>query len=351
MAPFARETSIASSATLGHRARRRAQAPAPSSSRATAGSEDVCMTDVETVSVDPRMNRRFIVGIDYGTTNSSASYAIVHGDAQELSRSDIHHITNFDSDPFEEDPFSSPSKEVPSVVWYPEEKVRTEDPLSYNSAHERRVRMEIEDQENSESVEEDGEREEGVGANGEHTNHKEKPSYYSREVPENMRWGFEGQPSSTFSNASEFLNARNSPIQWAKLQLADKKYRAGYSKRSQRSFYTLRSASVVRVELDFITDFLTCFFKHIKKELHENEGLQDNEPVEMILCLPVLWPSKARRRMYEAMSIAMKTSGLGANYIDDISMLYEPEAAAAYVLSDGFDMMVSGSTGPYQCTR
>lgn len=294
------------------------------------------MTDVE--------KRRFIIGVDYGTAYSSASYAVVYGDSRELGRSDIRHITNFDDDPFDQDRYSSPSKDVASVVWYPDEEVRNADPLSYDTAEERMAHIQIDHQETSWPVEEDEESVAYIGENGEHTNQQMKSPPYSRNTPDTVRWGFGAQPSSRLSNASEFLSKRNSPIQWAKLQLADGKFRAGYSQKSQKSFYALRSSSVVTKELDFITDFLTCFFKHIKKELREKEDLLDDEPVEMVLCVPVCWSCKARRKMYDAMSMAMKQSGLGADCIDDMYMVHEPEAAAAYFLGEESDIMVRSSS-------
>jgi len=341
MAPFLRDPSVASSATLRSTPIGRTPAPTPSSAHATAGSEDVCMTDADSTAAG-RANRRFIVAIDYGTTNSSASYAIPDNPL-ELRREQVQYITNYPKDPLTDllpaSIHQNSSNEVPSEVWYPDEDVQNADPFRYDIADARIVDTEADDDENYEHVNENEETADRAW---------ERPKTYWRDVPDTVRWGFDAHPSATYSNASEFLNNRNSPIKWAKLQLADGKLRAGYPMKTRKSYNALKYHRVVRKELDFITDFLTCLFKHIKTELQNKHDLQDDEPVEMVLCVPVIWSCKARRDMHAAMAVAMKNSELGttrSGCVEDLFIVSEPEAAAAYVLDEEYDIMVRDSPG------
>ena len=304
--------------------------------RSIASSEDVCMTDADSATAGHGANRRFIVAVDYGTTNSSASYAILDG-TLELCRDQIRNITNYPKDPLIDLlPVSvrqNSNNEVLSEVWYPDEHIQNADPFGCNTADTKT---------DDGNYEHDNENEDTANRA------QEEPNTYWRDVPHAVRWGFDAQPSATYSNASEFLDHRNSPIKWAKLQLANDKLRAGYTMKTRKSYYALRRRGVVRKELDFITDFLTCLFKHIKTELQNKHDLQDDEPVEMVLCVPVIWSCKPRRDMHAAMAVAMKNSGLGTtrlSCVDDLFIVSEPEAAAAYVLDEEFDIMVRRSPG------
>lgn len=292
------------------------------------------MTDAGTVAAGNCSKRWFIIAVDYGTTNSSASYAIANN-SRDLRREQVQYITNYPNDPVTEDPcLQISSNEVPSEVWYPNEEIRNANPFGYNIAgtwigdggvdEEENIENDFEDQQASNR---------GQG----------RSKTYDRIVPAITRWGFDAQPSATFSKASEFLSYRNSPIKWAKLQLASGQLRTGYPMKTRKSFNVLRRHGIVRKELDFITDFLTCFFKHIKAILEENHELNCNDVVEMVLCVPVIWSCKARRDMHAAMAVAIKNSGLGttsAGCVDNLFIVSEPEAAAAYVLDEEYEIMV-----------
>lgn len=295
-------------------------------------------------------DRRFIIAIDYGTTNSSASYAIVSNDTQDLSRGNVRTISNFPAGPFR-DPRRRLdqqilSDEVPSEVWYPEEEIK----------HQLGLDDFVIGEEDAQELEVGEQEQESDSLNGQATGqNKRKAKTYWRTHPANVRWGFEARPSHALSAASDFLNHRNSTVKWAKLQLADPDayQKKGYPPQTRKAFNTLRYHGIVRKELDFITDFLTCFLKHIKQELQMAHGLREDESVEMVLCVPVCWSCKARRDMQAATIVAMKNAGLGTSEsLYNMFMVTEPEAAAAYVLDDKYDLIkVRCPDNSHHCQR
>ena len=336
MPPFSRDQSVASSATIG-RTPGRSEAPNPSLANPTADSEDIPMPDAEDTAADCHGGRRFIVAVDYGTTNSSASYAIVDDTTQVLDREHVHCIANFPEDPLF-DPsrpprFRNHSNEVPSEVWYPGDDIT--DAIPFYDRAETSIA-------NPESSMDEGN--EGENPNGETEGQdRKRAKTYWRDVPDVVRWGFDARPSLQYSNASGFLSKRNAPVKWAKLQLADNPIKAGYPVQTRKSYNVLKHHRIVRKELDFITDFLTRLFQHIKKELQDNHDLQDGELVEMVLSVPVIWSCKGRRDMYAAVLVAMKNANLGvgrSGHVEDLFDVPEPEAAAAYVLDGDYDIMV-----------
>jgi hypothetical protein len=67
--------------------------------------------------------------------------------------------------------------------------------------------------------------------------------------------------------------------------------------------------------------------------------------LETILCVPAIWSQKACRDMQTAMAIAMGQAGFPGvdvedNNIDNLFIVSEPEAAAAFVLADSRDISV-----------
>jgi hypothetical protein len=109
----------------------------------------------------------------------------------------------------------------------------------------------------------------------------------------------------------------------------------------------LKRRQMINDEVDVIADYLTQLFKHAKQQIQHTLDTSDMTPIEHVLCVPIVWSSKALRKMQLAMKCAIERSSLGT--MENLFLVSEPEAAAAYVLqkSDevnvGFDSLLNRS--------
>ena len=102
----------------------------------------------------------------------------------------------------------------------------------------------------------------------------------------------------------------------------------------------LKQKGFIKGYEDLIGDYLQQLFIHTKAMLQDSRVLMDNMPIEFVLCVPAVWPSKASRIMQAAMCKAVELSGLGSvtdNGLDNLFIVSEPEAAAACVLEEDSD--------------
>lgn len=93
-----------------------------------------------------------------------------------------------------------------------------------------------------------------------------------------------------------------------------------------------------RAHVSVISDYLTCLLRHAKSEL-QAAGLYPGYEVEVVLCIPAIWSQQACRDMQRALARALKQANfegvdIQQNSIDNLFVVSEPEAAAAYVLEN-----------------
>jgi hypothetical protein len=110
------------------------------------------------------------------------------------------------------------------------------------------------------------------------------------------------------------------------------------------TLHELKRRKIIKDPLDVIADYLTCLLRHAKSEL-ASAGFDDSYKLETILCVPAIWTQKACRDMQTAMAKAMGLAGFQGvdvqdNSIEDLFIVSEPEAAAAFVLVNSRDIMV-----------
>lgn len=114
----------------------------------------------------------------------------------------------------------------------------------------------------------------------------------------------------------------------------------------------LKRLRLIKQNTDVIGDYLKQLFEHTKSELQRLNEYSVNIPIEFVLCVPAVWPSKACRIMQEAMNNAAKRSELSSlvnDSLDNLFIVSEPEAAAACVLAeDNNDIYVGYSSISYQ---
>jgi hypothetical protein len=99
----------------------------------------------------------------------------------------------------------------------------------------------------------------------------------------------------------------------------------------------LKKSRLIKQDTDVISDYLEQLFKHTKDELRRLNEYSSSIPIEFVLCVPAVWPSRACRVMQAAMSAAAERSELGSlvnGSLDNLFIISEPEAAAACVLAE-----------------
>jgi hypothetical protein len=314
MAPLFRDQSVASSATI-----QLASVAEDDSARATVGTEDICMTDTDLPAGFDR--KHLIIAIDYGTTFSSVAFASLQRKGQELSLSQIKTIRKYPGDRT-----PTPINEVPTEIWYPDPEAPDDDPW-----HD----IDLLNHGFSDNSDEEYDRSRAD------TTH----AYATVPQPfrENTRWGYGVRERLRFPDSPAYRGQRNVPITLAKLLLDRSANTRAVRKHLRQTLSGLKKCNIIQNDEDVIADFLTCLFRFTKEKLEEQFYLIDNPTIELVLCVPAIWTPRARRKMHQAMAIAVKRTGLGQtrnNCIENLFIVSEPEAAAAFVLHGNYEIQV-----------
>jgi hypothetical protein len=99
----------------------------------------------------------------------------------------------------------------------------------------------------------------------------------------------------------------------------------------------LKRSKAIRQDADVIRDYLEQLLRHTKSQLQLSGAYGDNTPVEFVLCVPGVWPSRARLTMQESLAAAAQRAAFGTlvcNNFDNLFIVSEPEAAAACVIEE-----------------
>lgn len=265
-----------------------------------------------------------IVATDFGTTFSSVAFAINEGGR----RPRVKMVANYPDDPRISQ--GRPSLEVPTESWYPDAGQLAELNSPDTDAH-------VDDEESmdlygtSDQEEEDDHRlndsEEESGALD--TGPPER-------VSRNFLWGYGIQQKLTFPDMDRKQFDR---IARSKLLLDTGDHTQQVRTELRPVIKRLRRRRIINEEVDVIADYLTQLFNHAKEQIHNTLEIPDSTPIEHVLCVPIVWSSKALRKMQLAMKCAIQDSGLGM--IENLFLVSEPEAAAAYVLGQSDEVNVS----------
>jgi hypothetical protein len=111
---------------------------------------------------------------------------------------------------------------------------------------------------------------------------------------------------------------------------------------------SLKTKELIQDVNDLYTHYLTHLLENARVQLEEKGELDDDPPVEFILCVPAKWPIKGSRILQHAMEKAVKGAGFGTRAQDSVSNLFlvtEPEAAAACVLAENRNTIYVSYTG------
>ncbi|GES65706.1 HSP70 family protein [Aspergillus terreus] len=237
---------------------------------------------------DSQQCRRFVVGLDFGTTFSSVSVACVQqtddGKDIEVQPFDIWSVCDYPDSP---SMYNDNRADVPTECFYPAGAPYREPIMHLNMTyHEdgtlRKKSTERESNESSVDCQVDG--------NMEHTDGE--PDFMDIDMPlGDYYWGYELQNEKIIGN---------------------------------------------KRETDIIADYLERVFQHTKEQMENRHEYKEGEPVEFALCIPAIWTRKACRTMQQAMTAALHRVRFITDKFHDVSNLFivhEPEAASAYVLA------------------
>jgi hypothetical protein len=274
---------------------------------------------------------RLIIAVDFGTTYSAVSYVpLFQGHSSNGVHShSIRSIRNYPESYF--NPDNQMVAEVPTEVLYPLNKRFREEESSNITNQSVANGLDNEAHENA--------------SNPIFTLNSEHADQYGLDEDDNMtesfsddqfRWGY--QVHELWSLPSAHSDSSNQPLSRFKLLLDHSPITEALRNRVQRTVDELQKQKIVSGTICVIADFLTYLLKHTEKEL-QSEGYDDSFQREIVLCVPAIWTQQACRHMQTSMAMAMtqaKFQGVDVetNSIENLFIVSEPEAAAAYVLTD-----------------
>lgn len=277
-------------------------------------------------------SERLIIAVDFGTTFSSVAYTTVNKDSARdplrlvdikciSSYPDNRHVTNNHG-------LESSREDVPTELWYNLGVLKGGRPSTSHTSGTHSVPT--------------GDSEADSELDGEYTDDDDRGHYP-------LLWGFGVQK---YLRKMDIPKDGTTRLTCFKLML-DKERSQTATVRDEilPVLKKLKKSKVVRDVENLIKDYLEQLFIHTKDELQGLKLLKDNTTIELVLCVPAVWPSKACRIMQAAMLEAVQLSGLGTwtnNTLDNLFIISEPEAAAACVLAeDNNDIYVSYSSVAY----
>ncbi|THC88294.1 hypothetical protein EYZ11_012257 [Aspergillus tanneri] len=289
------------------------------------------MTDTMS-ETEPLQSRRFIVGLDFGTSFSSVSVLCLNDPQLQSSHavlSDIWNICNYPEAPS----YHNDNRiEVPTECFYPGGVPKHRKPVTHL-----KMTYEGEALSNEDQFEQ---------RNDEHTDGalvdsamNDIDEYEYMDIDNQLGeyyWGYEVQGAMMRHDDLSACKPRR--LCRFKLLLDQsnltRNIRANLSSRLDK----IQEEGVISKEreVDIIADYLYSLFQHTREQMRAKYGYTSGEQVEFALCIPAIWTRKACRIMQRAMTAALHWAEFlteAYHDVDDLFIIHEPEAAAAYVLA------------------
>ncbi|KAI9056206.1 hypothetical protein LZ554_001134 [Drepanopeziza brunnea f. sp. 'monogermtubi'] len=275
--------------------------------------------------------RKFVIGLDYGTTFTSVAY-VAHAIDDKTPRFSSREVKNIINWP--EDGNGGARAQVPTEMFYSPVPI---------------FRVSNQDSDESESEDDDQ-------APINHPVSRSRAfSISSHEEPLGHLWGYEATHQKYAANIERGTMGH---VQRAKLMLVDSKHTAGDRKmlRPQLEFLigkrTIRKHSKTDgVNLDdvqdVIADFLVNILSHTRQQLIELEDLSDDCPVSFSITVPIIWSPRASRIFQASMQEAIDRTKFGT--LAQLFIVSEPEAAATFLLGNSHTMLAGESFTILDC--
>lgn len=292
------------------------------------------------------IRRRFIIGIDYGTTFTSVSYHASREDDPEslVFPNQIGIIRRWPCDSMK-----GVNMQVPTESWYssvPQARALAKGQFE-NSDSEW-------ESENADGPEVAPKAQNSV---------RPTDSTLDHEASLEFLWGYQ-VPYQRFREYSTRNLDRH--IERAKLMLVSSKHTVKDRQRLRPQLNRLINAGIIRKfskreepdardAQDIIADFLVPVLRHTHEQLVKFEDFHSNNcSVSFALTVPTIWSSKSSRVLQYALDDAIRVTGfgtLGHGSVDNLFVVSEPEAAAAYLLGNSRDMLVGISRAQFGTER
>lgn len=154
-----------------------------------------------------------------------------------------------------------------------------------------------------------------------------------RDPEQIFRWGFFVPEHFNLPDADRSSFQR---ITRSKLLLDKTDYTRELREQLQATAENLAELGIINDSMDLIVDFLSHLLAHTKAQLISLHMFNDNDSVEWVLCVPVVWRRRAVRKMQDALIEASRRSLFGrtiSNSVENLYIVSKPEAAAAHVLA------------------
>lgn len=289
--------------------------------------------------------KRLIVAVDFGTTYSAVAYvALEEGDDDRayLDPSRIRTVQNYPDDATFGNLDDQMRSEVPTEVIYPLDRHFRE-----KAAKGRGTIADSEDEDyefdpsSTLGDEELLDADSGLAVFGQ-SNSGYDADQMSIDDEDSFRWGYSAHEA--WGRSATHAGANSKPLSRFKLLLDDSPRTEAIRADLGRTLDELKTKKIIQKPLDVIVDFLTSLMRHAKSEI-KRAGFDDSYKTEIVLCVPAIWTQKALRDMQGALGKAMTLAGFPGidtdnNTIDNLFIVSEPEAAAAFVLTNERDISV-----------
>ncbi|KAH7378746.1 hypothetical protein BKA66DRAFT_610262 [Pyrenochaeta sp. MPI-SDFR-AT-0127] len=303
--------------------------------------------DDDSMETDPISNvheDRIVIAIDFGTTFSSVAYTILPKGmrAEDVNVRRVKCIGNYPGyDPLPG--IQEPRQDVPTELWYDEERLRPQRDHFSNAAH---------DEEQSHSENEPSDSDDGP-SEGEESQFEDDGGREAKvSTPEKkvhtsgvtQYWGFGVQQRLSLTQIPRD-DAR--PLSRFKLNLDEKKETEDVRADLKDILKALTRKRIIKSPTDIYAHYLTHLLKHTKEQLILSNELHPHMLIQFVLCVPAKWPMNACRIMQIALEEAVKQAGFGeqANHsVHNMFMISEPEAAAECILAEEKSDLYRGET-------
>jgi len=284
--------------------------------------------------------KRLIIAVDFGTTYSAVAYvALDEGDdgSAYLDPSRIRTVQNYPDDATFGNLDDQMRSEVPTEVIYP----LFDRHFREKAAKGRGTIAESEDESLTLQDEELVGADPGLAVFGQRYGGYDADDM-SIDDENSFRWGYSAHEA--WGRSATHASANSKPLSRFKLLLDNTPRTERIRADLGRTLGELKTRRIIQKPLDVIVDFLASLMRHAKFEIRR-AGFDESYKTEVVLCVPAIWSQKALRDMQGALGKAMTLAGFPGvdsdnNTIDNLFIVSEPEAAAAFVLTNERDISV-----------
>lgn len=319
---------------------------------------------------DGALQHKAVLGIDFGTTYSSASYQTCHSqDGVNFTNSEVKHIKNWPDDPTG----MGSEEQIPTENWY--SKIPLERPGVDNQFDHYRPDDRPEPEPSQDELH-------GTAEQGEYMLNEAMPGQgnLAQEIEEDsdedirnnnadnddsseFLWGWSARYQRHTTHSTRSKKRHISLIKLLMLEPSESRSAKGSSTRDPSLVriqmtvdYLIRKKLVrkfgkkstpdVRDVRDVIGDFLTHMMRHIMRQLQIHEKLNEQWTIEIILSVPVISTALSSRILSQAMRDAVLANPWGStataeHTASNIGLVTEPEAAITTLIPQTPDFLVS----------